>query len=131
MPVMPPMIRPKGAPSREEVQRDYDKRRGSARHRGYDARWDGASRRFRREHPLCAYCEIEGKVRASEVVDHLYPQRVYRRVFWLKKWWVASCRLCHDGMKAKLEGRGKAAIDALALRLGREVLDEREHPPIK
>lgn len=129
MPIMPPMIRPRGAPTLAEVQRDHDKRRGSARHRGYDARWDGASRRFRREHPLCAYCALEGRVRASEVVDHLYPQRFYRRVFWLKKWWVASCRPCHDGMKAKLEAKGKAAIDALARLIGREVLDEAEHPP--
>lgn len=54
------------------------------------------------------------------LVDHLYPHRTYDGVFWLTEWWVASCTPCHSGMKQAVEQAGKAAIDALARRLGRE-----------
>lgn len=121
MPSMPPMLRPAGWKPRALAARETDARRGSATARGYDRRWNKASASYRREHPLCEYCELEGRVTASALTDHLYPHRVYAGVFWLSKWWVASCDQCHNGMKQAAERKGKDAIDALARRLGREV----------
>lgn len=124
MPRMPETLRPVGAPSHKEQQAFYDKHRGSARKRGYDSRWDKASKSFRRQHPLCEYCEANGKVKAAELVDHLYPHRKFKDVFWLKHWWVASCKDCHDGMKQSIEAGSnyKVALDNLAKMLGRPVM---------
>lgn len=73
-------------------------------------------------HPLCAYCELEGRVAAATLVDHLYPHRRFQGVFWMRQWWVSACADCHDGFKQRVERAGKAAIDALARRLGLPVL---------
>jgi 5-methylcytosine-specific restriction enzyme A len=118
MPTMPPTFRAPHAPSRAERRREQDHRRGSARERGYDARWSRASASHRARNPLCAYCELDGLIRPAELTDHLYPHRTYEGVFWIKHWWVSSCKGCHDGMKQAVERAGKAAIDALARRLG-------------
>ena len=110
-----------GAPRRDRAKA-HDADRGAARARGYDSRWDKASRSYRRAHPLCAYCALEGEVSPARLVDHLYPHRVYDGVFWEKQWWVASCHACHSGMKQRAERVGKAALDDLAKRLGRPLL---------
>jgi 5-methylcytosine-specific restriction enzyme A len=121
MPVMPPNFRPIGAPARTEQRREQDARRGSANARGYDHRWAKASASHRGQHPLCEYCELEGRVTGAVLTDHLYPQRTFADVFWRKEWWISSCKSCHDGMKQAVERAGKSAIDALARRLGRAV----------
>jgi len=128
MPVMPPSFRPRGTPSRVERERASDDRRGSARERGYDGRWDKARRAYLAVHPVCEYCGLEGRVQAADLVDHLYPHRVYdpRRtegLFWRSEYWVACCKACHDGPKQRIEASGPAALDALASRLGRPVLE--------
>lgn len=122
MPQMPPTFRPHGAPSKTENRRAEDERRGSAAERGYDRRWSKASASFRAENPLCQYCELDGRISPAALTDHLYPHRVFPGVFWVKHWWVASCKACHDGFKQRIERAGKAELDALARRLGRPVL---------
>ncbi len=130
MPVRPPRFVPAGQRSKREVQQDSDRRRGSARQRGYSAAWDKASKGFLRSHPFCRYCDEgvfgEVQVSASAVTDHLYPQRTYDGVFWRTEWWVAACQPCHDGPKQALERKGKRALDGLARRLGLPVLGEGE-----
>lgn len=118
MPDMPPTFRRSGAGARQ----DYERERRTARERGYDAKWDRESGQYRREHPLCEYCELEGRVSAAELVDHLYPHRGDRWLFWLKLLWVSCCARCHNGMKKQAEMSGRAALDALARRLGRPLL---------
>lgn len=59
---------------------------------------------------------------AATLTDHLYPQMAFDGVFWDRRWWVASCAPCHNGFKQAIERQGKAAIDALARRLDRQVL---------
>ncbi|HTK34563.1 MAG TPA: hypothetical protein VL358_04645 [Caulobacteraceae bacterium] len=126
MPKRPPTYRPAhmGAPAARK--REVDRDRGSARARGYTSTWDKASKTYRREHPLCEYCDAGAfgpcRVTATARVDHLYPQRRYRGVFWRTEWWVASCDAC-DALKQALEHQGHAALDALARRLGRPTLD--------
>lgn len=122
MPTMPGSFRPRGMPTRREAKREADERRGSARERGYTWRWDKASKTHLGHHPLCAYCALEGRIEPATLVDHLYPHAVYEGVFWLTHWWVSACKPCHDGFKQAIERKGKAAIDALAQRLGRPVL---------
>lgn len=125
MPSMPPTLPGAGARFRRQARAEADARRGSAQARGYDSRWDKAAASFRAAHPLCEYCLLDGRTSASELVDHLYPHRRFAGVFWVRDWWVAACHLCHRGMKARVEGLGKAAIDALAVRLGRRTLEDR------
>lgn len=51
-----------------------DRFRGSARSRGYDARWDRLSLAFRRANPFCAEavrCGFDDVM--AEVVDHILP----------------------------------------------------------
>lgn len=122
MPKRPPSFRPHSQPTRKDQNRAYDLRRGSARDRGYGTAWDKAARAFLRENPLCAYCELRGKVAASELVDHLYPHKGDQDIFWAVRWWVAACTTCHSGFKQQVERQGKAALDALAHRLGRPTL---------
>ncbi|MEG3153012.1 hypothetical protein U1769_24225 [Sphingomonas sp. ZT3P38] len=122
MPVMPPTHRPHGGRSKREREKEHDAVRGTAAQRGYDSRWSKASAGHLRNHPLCAYCELNGRITAATLTDHLYPQRHYQDVFWKTEWWVSSCAPCHNGMKQAVERQGKAAIDALAMRLGLPVL---------
>jgi 5-methylcytosine-specific restriction protein A len=117
MPTAPRTFRPSTAAAPAVA----DLERGSARERGYTPAWDRAAADHRAEHPLCVYCArgVFGPARATPAacVDHLYPHRRYGG-FWLKVYWVSSCDECHDGPKQALEGQGRAALDALAVRLG-------------
>lgn len=123
MPVRPPVFRPHALGTRQASAQSYERSRGSARERGYDGRWSKASKTFLLENPLCEYhLLLDGRSVSATLTDHLYPQQVYEGVFWTRKWWVGSCDACHSGFKQSVERQGKAAIDDLARRLGREVL---------
>lgn len=118
MPTMPPVFRSHRRPDPDQARRESDRRRGSARARGYDGKWDREAAAYRDRNPLCLYCEIgafgeEPRVSASECVDHLIPHRGDRKLFWDRKNWVASCRTCHDGPKQAVEHR-PADLQALA-----------------
>lgn len=117
---------PRFTPAARRGPRQADADRGSSRQRGYSTVWDKAARAFRREHPLCQYCQAGafGPVRASGAtrVDHLYPQRRYAGVFWDAAWWVTSCDAC-DAAKQALEHQGRPALDALAVKMGRPILE--------
>lgn len=113
MPTLPPLHRARNRERTPELRA-----RGSARQRGYDARWDAAAALHLKAWPLCAYCALTGGFVAATLVDHLYPHRGNRDVFWRREWWVSSCRDCHSGMKQSLERKPRSAIDALAVRLG-------------
>ena len=120
MPEMPPTFHPFG--DRTARAKVYETDRGSAAERGYGRRWEKSSLAYRREHPLCEYCALEGRVTATQCVDHLYPHQGDTVLFWRSEWWVSSCFECHDGFKQAIERRGKVFIDALAARLARPVM---------
>ena len=116
MPVMPPTFRV--GRSKRERDREADARRGSARERGYTAEWDRSARDHLKANPLCRYCALDGLVRPAGLVDHLYPHKGDQDLFWDARYWVSSCDPCHNGFKQRIERAGRAALDALARRLG-------------
>lgn len=106
MPVRPPLHRPMGQRSKRERDKEADLRRGSARQRGYDGRWDKARLVFLAEHPLCAMCMREGRITAAAVVDHIIPHRGDQALFWDRSNWQPLCKAHHDGAKQREEARG-------------------------
>jgi len=117
MPKSPPTFRPRGQTAAES-EREYDRARGSASERGYDAAWNRAAKAFLGVHPLCRYCDLEGYVTAATLVDHFWPHRGDRDLFWHRAFWVSSCEACHSGMKQRVERAGPSALRELAARLG-------------
>lgn len=102
MPSLPPKHRlARVSPLTQRQQADA--RRGSARDRGYSARWDKASITFKAQHPLCLGCEARGRTTPTEVVDHIVPHRGDHDLFWDPDNWQPGCRICHDRVKARLE----------------------------
>ena len=73
--------------------------RPSAHSRGYDARWQRASRDFRATHPSCARCD-----RLADVVDHIVPHRGDPALFWNAANWQSLCKACHDSKTAREDG---------------------------
>lgn len=118
----PRQFRPGHVRPRAEANREYDRHRGSARERGYTSAWDKAAKAHLQQQPLCVYCQLVEVVRVATCVDHLYPQRQFPGTFWRSEWWCSSCKECHDGFKQSVERRGRAALDALAQRLGLPLL---------
>ena len=71
--------------------------------RGYGYKWQQARIGFLRKHPLCAYCEREGRINAASVVDHIAPHRGNMKVFWDSENWQSLCSECHNTTKAAEE----------------------------
>lgn len=83
----------------------------SAAARGYGHKWREARADFLKFHPLCVYCEREGRVSAANVVDHIEPHRGNMGSgpggFWCRDNWQSLCATCHNTVKAKEEGRNR------------------------
>lgn len=128
MPLMPPTFRNHAARERREVNQQADERRGSARARGYDGKWERARTAHLARNPLCVYCASGAwgeppRDEAATLVDHFYPHRTFAGVFWRKEWWVSSCDACHSGPKQTVERKGRAALDRLAAQLDLPTFD--------
>lgn len=82
---------------------EADKRRPSARERGYDTRWDVERVAFLKTHPRCIRCDAP-----ATVVDHITPHKGSQRLFWDRNNWQALCRPCHDRWKKSIERRAQA-----------------------
>lgn len=117
MPKKPTTYRPHGG-TRAEAERAYDRARGSAADRLYDWSWVKAAKAFLWDNPLCRYCALEDRDTAATLVDHFWPHKGNRVLFWRREFWVPSCDGCHSGMKQSVERQGVAALTALAARLG-------------
>lgn len=100
---MPPTFRAKRSGTRHEREREHDQRRGSARERGYDRRWDVNARAYREAHPLCLGCEALGDVRATEICDHIIPHKGDTKLFTDPKNRQPACGWHHDVVKQQLE----------------------------
>jgi 5-methylcytosine-specific restriction protein A len=91
-------------PQLAEQRRDLDARRPSAHARGYDRRWQRASRLFLQRNPLCVDCAAEGRDAAATVVDHHVPHKGHRDLFWDQSNWRARCKTHHDRKTARQDG---------------------------
>lgn len=77
--------------------------------RGYNYRWQQERIRFLREHPLCCYCQRDGRVEPATVVDHIIPHKGNNTLFWDSDNWQPLCKRCHDSTKKAEESLGRGA----------------------
>lgn len=90
-------------PKHEQDNHRYDQRRGSSAQRGYDYRWQKASKTFLARNPLCRYCLRDDRIAAATVVDHIVPHRGDRVLFWDESNWQGLCSTCHNSTKQSEE----------------------------
>jgi len=108
------------------ARKDSDERRGHAASRGYDARWQGYSRRRLRqpEHALCVCCKANGVIASASVTDHVIPGRRRPDLFWSQSNHQSLCDACHNSVKKVLEARWEAGeIGDPDLRLDRPLTE--------
>lgn len=74
--------------------------------RGYNYKWQKARERYLKEHPLCVYCEKNGRTTAARIVDHVVPHRGDMVLFWDQANWQSLCKPCHDSVKQAEEAAG-------------------------
>ena len=86
---------------KKEEQKRYDKQRGTAAQRGYDARWRRYKKRYITEHPLCINYEECHNV--ATVVDHIISVN-QGGDFWDPNNHQPMCKPCHDRKTAKEDG---------------------------
>lgn len=118
MPNKPQSFRPPHQRTHAQAQEEYDRRRGSARERGYTAAWDRAAVAFKSAHPLCLGCQAVGRVAACEVVDHVVPHDGDQVRFWDRSNWQPACTWCHSVLKQQIElayRKGQLSADYLGL----------------
>lgn len=107
MPQAPTQHRIPGFPASSKTQARKSRpkeRRGSAASRGYGTRWRRFRDTFIKVHPVCEYCEANGKTVPANVVDHDIPHRGCPVAFW-NTTFTALCDGCHNGPKARAEAR--------------------------
>ena len=76
--------------------------RGSRHERGYDAIWTRLSARWRRKHPICRWCEFDGRTVLCDVVDHILPVRDYPALRLTERNLQSLCTDCH-ALKGRME----------------------------
>lgn len=81
---------------------EYERRRGSARKRGYDAEWERESRLFLGR-PENRYCCC-GCGRRADVVDHRVAHKGNKALFWDRGNWQAMSYGCNSRKAATSEG---------------------------
>lgn len=93
------------APCTQARGRDDRDRRGSARERGYDSRWERYRRAYLLRHPLCVECAAGAPlpggvtprgITPATVVDHIRPHKGDHRLFWDPANHRSVCRPHHD-----------------------------------
>lgn len=96
VPWKPKTHRPAGARSEAQRKADFDKRRGTAAERGYDARWRKLRSVVLFEEPLCRTCLVRGYTTPASEVDHIVPHKGRRELFYDRTNLQAMCKSCHS-----------------------------------
>lgn len=73
--------------------RSAPRERPTASQRGYNYRWQQASKAFLALQPLCVKCP---KPTTATCVDHITPHRGDQQLFWDVDNWQALCERCHN-----------------------------------
>lgn len=96
------VLAPRLAPARTVNSDSWRSLKTSAQ-RGYGHKWRKAREGWLKAHPLCAYCEREGRASVATVVDHRTPHRGDMALFWDSGNWQSLCKSCHDSIKKREE----------------------------
>ena len=72
----------------------------------YGHKWQRRRRLFLLNHPLCCYCEDQGRTTKATVVDHIIPHRGNAELFWDETNWQSLCKEHHDSSKQSEEKKG-------------------------
>ncbi len=78
----------------------------TAHQRGYGYKWQKAREGWLNAHPLCVYCERQGRVTSGTVVDHITAHQGDMTLFWDRTNWQTLCKPCHDSVKQAEEAAG-------------------------
>jgi 5-methylcytosine-specific restriction protein A len=103
MPIRPPLHQVLGQGTPTDRRREFDNRRGSSRQRGYTTAWQKARAAYLAQHPLCIFCERDGRVTAAVVVDHIQVHDGDYERFWNQANWQPLCKRHHDSTKQRQE----------------------------
>lgn len=134
MPSAPPTFKPSynGKATRLSIaKREHDERRGSARERGYDSRWDKARRGYLRANSLCVCCQVNGYLHPAKIVDHIEPHKGDQAKFWNSENWQPLCEWCDKNIKRAVENAWLAGrLPASSLNLKR-IISGWVHPRLR
>ena len=72
----------------------------------YNYRWRKARLNFLAEHPLCVYCERDGRTMVATICDHIKAHKGDPVLFWDVSNWQPLCKLHHDSTKKSEEMSG-------------------------
>lgn len=73
------------------------------------AKWQKKRAKQLAKHPLCAFCQNEGKITAATVADHVTPHKGDAHLFWHGAL-QSLCKTCHDSTKRRLERGSKPRV---------------------
>jgi hypothetical protein len=80
----------------------------SAAARGYDSRWARFARTYKRVHPLCVVCELEGRTKLTDVPHHLEPVASGGELYPGDEGLLPVCNRCHQRVEKLGHGWRKA-----------------------
>lgn len=86
----------------KRTHKQYNKVRDVSDARYKQEKWRRLSIYFRRLHPLCAQCELEGRVTASRMVDHIKASKTHPELFFEWSNLRALCNPCHNRVGEKV-----------------------------
>lgn len=98
------------APCSVHGAQPYDRRRGSAASRGYNAKWKQYRDDFvlrdhceecGRNHSFCEECGKRGRIALTYAVDHIVPHRGNQELFWRHSNHQGLCQPCHNSKSRK------------------------------
>ena len=85
----------------------FDAKRPSARDRGYDTKWQKASKAFLAQ-PENRHCAC-GCGRVADMVDHIVPHRGDMKLFWRRSnWQPMASSPCHSSRKQAQERKAES-----------------------
>ena len=79
----------------------------TAAQRGYGYQWQKAREGYLAKHPLCVYCQREGRVEEATILDHIKPHQGDQTLFWDRSNWQGLCKPHHDSVKQREEKAGE------------------------
>lgn len=101
-----PLADERRAAQLKRSNQQYNKVRDVSDARYKQEKWRRLSIYYRRLHPLCVQCELEGRVEPSRMVDHIKPSKTHPELFFEWSNLRALCNPCHNriGEKVGLTG---------------------------